>query len=279
MLLEGYRILKVLNNNVVLTVQSGKEKIVFSKGIGYNKKSGDMVSGDIPVEKVFTLEDSENNKKFNQLVANVDSKIVGLCEEIIYMIDREFGGGLDEQIHTALTDHIAFTLMRLKEKDEIANPFLIETETLYKDEYEVARKAVDIIEKRTGIKIPEGEIGFITLHIHSARNRGKLSNAIKMAFLSNSIIEMIEDEFNISIDRKSLDYARFVIHLKFAMKRIMNKTPIKNGLLEAIKKEYKDSYLMAEKISGYIEDELKLFVPEDETGYIAIYVEKLKNAF
>lgn len=279
MLLEGYSILKVLNNNVILAAQSGKEKIVFSKGIGYNKKSGDTISGNIPVEKVFTLEDHDNYKKFNRIVSQVDSKIVGLCEEIIYMIDRDLGGGLDEQIHTALTDHVAFTLMRLKEKNEIANPFLIETETLYKEEYEVAKKAVSVIEERTGIKIPDGEIGFITLHIHSARNKGKLSNTIKMAFMSNTIIEMIEDEFHINVDRKSLDYARFVIHLKFAIKRIVSNTPIKNGLLDAIKKEYSDSYLMAERISKYIEGELKIYVPADETGYIAIYVEKLKNAF
>lgn len=279
MLLEGFRILKVLNNNVVLAEQSGREKIVFSKGIGFNKKSGDVIGKDIPVEKVFTIEDKDNYNKFNQIVASVDSKIVGLCEEIIYMIDRELGGELDEQIHTALTDHIAFTLMRLKENNEIANPFLVETETLYKEEYEVAKKAVAVIGKRTGIEIPDGEVGFITLHIHSARNRGKLSNTIKTAFLSNTIIEMIEDQFHIDVDRKSLDYARFVIHLKFAIKRIMNKTPIKNGLLEAIRKEYNDSYLMAGRISKYIEGELGINVPEDETGYIAIYVEKLKNAF
>jgi transcriptional antiterminator len=168
MVTEEYRITKILNNNVVLALENGKEKIIFSRGIGFKGHVGGTISNDIAIEKIFSLDDKENSNRFNELIERVDGSIVGLCEEVIYMIDKELGEELDEKIHIALTDHIAFTLMRLKENNEITNPFLIETQTLYKKEFEVAKKVISVLEKRIGIDIPDGEVGFIALHIHSA---------------------------------------------------------------------------------------------------------------
>jgi transcriptional antiterminator len=116
------------------------------------------------------------------------------------------------------------------------------------------------------------------MHIHSARNNGKLSQTIKNAFLANSIIELIEEETNLEIDRHSLDYARFITHVRFTVERLMSNAPITNDLLDAIKEKYRASYALAEKIADIITAELVIEkVPEDEIGYLAIHVEKLKN--
>jgi transcriptional antiterminator len=278
MISNEYKIMKILNNNVVLALQNDKEKILFSRGIGYKKQTGDTVDSKVPVEKVFSIEDKENYSRFKEIIASTDSGIVGICEEIIFMIDKELQEELDEKIHIALTDHIAFTLIRLKEHNEIENPFLIETETLYKKEFEIAKKAVAMLEKHTGINIPDGEIGFITLHIHTARNKGKLSNTIKYSYLSNSIVELIEDELKIEIDRKSLDYARLIVHIRFALERIINSTPIKNMLLDTVKRKFKRSFKIAAKVGDLLEGALNIKVVPDEIGYLAIYIEKLRNA-
>lgn len=274
----NFKIIKIFNNNVILVSHENKEKIILGKGIGFGKHQGDTIENSPKLNKVFSLEDDGNSNKFKQLITKVDNKTIGICEEIIYMLSRELNEELDEKIHISLIDHIAFTLYRLQQKDEIQNPFLIETETLYKSEFELAKKAVAMLEKETGVSIPEGETGFITLHIHSARNRGKLSNTIKYAYLSSSIVEMIEDELNIAIDRRSLDYARFVTHIRFAIERIINSSPIKNELLGAIKKQFKSSYKLSKKVAELIENELGMRVVEDEVGYIAMHIEKLKSA-
>jgi transcriptional antiterminator len=275
---DFYRVIKAFNNNVLLVLHNNKEKILYSKGIGFAKKPGDMVSAELVVDKIFSLEDKTNSNKFNQLMVSVDSELIGLCQEIIFMIGKELNEDLNEKIHVSLTDHIAFTFKRLKSNDEIVNPFIIETETLYKREFDIATKAIRLMEKRTGLKIPDGEIGFIALHIHSARQQGKLSNTIKYAYLSNSIIEHIEESLGIAIDRYSIDYARFITHLRFAIERILNNNPIRNELLSAIKKQYSKSYKLSRKISNLIEEYLDVKVPEDESGYLAVHIEKLRNA-
>lgn len=275
---SDYTVIKIFNNNVLFVSQDTNEKILFGKGIGFGKRTGDTISHSISVDKIFTIEDSSNTHAFNELINRVDNDLIGLCEEVICMISNELNEELNEKIHISLTDHITFTLKRLKENDEIENPFLVETETLYNREFEIARKAVKMIEDNLKISIPDGEIGFITLHIHSARNKGKLSNTLKYAFLSSTIIEFIEDTLNIEIDRQSLDYARFLTHIRFAIERILIENPIKNELLDVIKKQYSSSYKLAKKVAKIIERELHLKVVDDEVAYLAVHIQRFKSS-
>lgn len=271
-----YTVIKVFNNNVLLVSEGKKEKILLGKGIGFGKHPQDSLENNHSIEKIFSLED-ESSQKFTELITMVDAKVVGICEEIIYMLSQEMNEDLDEKIHISLTDHIAFCLHRLRQNDEISNPFLIETKTLYKKEFALAKKAVAILEKETGLQIPEGEAGFIALHIHSARNRGKLSNTLKYTSLASSITELIEHELHLEIDKTSLDYARFLTHIRFAIERLINQNPIENRLLKSIKREYKEAYKVSLKVGKLIEETLNLPVAPDEIGYIAAHIAKLQN--
>lgn len=274
---EDYEVLKVFNNNVVLTRHNGKEKILIDKGLGFGKKAGDIIHRNSAFEKIFILENIETSYKFSQLITRVDDSLIGTCEEMLSMISCEYNDPLDEDIHIRLIDHIAFTLYRIERNDEIQNPFMVEIETLYEKEMNIARRAVKLLEKNTGVSIPEDEIGFIALHIHSAKNKGKISNTIKYAYICNSAVELIEDELHFKIDKKSIDYARFVTHIRFALERIMKKIPLKNELLSSIKRTYRTSYKIAKKIADLIETEIYMKVSNEEIGYIAMHVERLKN--
>jgi len=272
-----FKVIKVFNNNIVLVSEANVEKILYEKGIGFGRHLGDIISKTTSIEKKFSIEDKTNYSNFRELVNSVDSELIALCEEVIYMISKELNEDLNEKVHISLIDHIAFTLKRLEKGEDIKNPFLVEIETLYPREFELAQKAAIMIQDKTKIQIPDDEIGFITLHIHSARNDGKLSNTVRYAFLSNTIIEIIEDASNVLIDRKSLDYARFITHIRFAIQRILNNTPIQNDLLDTIKYKYYTSFKLAKKISKFIEGELGLKVVEDETAYLAIHIQRFRS--
>lgn len=272
-----YEVLKIFNNNVILSKHNHKEKIVIKKGIGFNKKPGDFIHDDGTFDKIFVLENKETSHKFMELITRIDDSLIGICEEILYMISSEMNSSLDEEVHIRLIDHIAFTLYRIKNNDKIENPFIVEIETLYPREMHIAEKAVRMLENKSGLSIPEGEIGFIALHIHSAINKGKLSNTIKYAYICSSVIELIEDELGMEIERNSLDYARFVCHIRFALQRVLNNIPIKNDLLQSIKKTYKNSYTLAKKAAKLIEGEIYKNISDEEVGYITIHIERLKN--
>ena len=273
------KVVKSFNNNILLVKENGKEKILFQKGIGFGRRPGDLIEKGIVVEKVFIIEDEDNQRNFNEILDRVDSKLIVLVEELIAEITDELGEELNENIHVGLTDHLFYAIRRLEDNEEIQNPFLVEIETLYGREFSMACRLANRIKEELGVEIPEGEKGFIALHIHSARNNGKLSNTIKYSFLSNSIIEHVEKRLEIQIDRKSLDYARFLTHIRFAIERIITNSPTKNDLIDVIKVKYRLSYKIARETKDIICKALDInSVSEDEVAYLAMYIERFRVA-
>lgn len=271
-------VIKALNNNMVLIKEQGVEKILLAKGIGFNKKFGDILEDNLEVDKVFSIEDKKNQENLKEVYNRVDGEFVAICEEALAEISEELGEELNETIHIGLIDHLAIAMKRLKNKEQINNPFIVEIETLYSVEFEMAKKIVNKLQDKYEIDFPEGEIGFITLHIHSARNGKMLSNSIKYSYLSNKIIIYIEEKFNSKIDKRSLDYARFLSHVRFTIERVLTDTVLKNDLTEIIKKSYPISYEIAEGASKIIEETLDKKVCDDEVAYIAIHVERFRVA-
>ena len=267
---------KSFNNNIVMVKVNGKEKILFSKGIGFGKKFGDIIPKDVNVEKIFSIEDEENKKNLRKIIDKVDKDFFATCEEAIAQVSHELDCDLNESIHIGLIDHLYFAIKRLKNNEEIQNPFLVEIQTLYSKEYSLAEVIGDKIGKFSGVEIPEGEIGFIALHIHSALNDGGLSNTIKYSYLSNKIVEHVEERLKINIDRKSLDYARFITHIRFAIKRILSSSPISNGLIEVIKIKYEKSYAIAEEAADILKEGLCVDITEDEIAYLAMHIERFR---
>ena len=164
---------KVFNNNIILVNSEDHEKILFAKGIGFGKKPGYVIPKGIKVDKIFTIADSDNIENLNTMIEKVDNDFFVVCEEAIYEISEKINQELNESIHIGLIDHLYFAVKRLKNNEEIENPFLVEIETLYSKEYMLA----DMVAKKVGaycnVDIPDGEIAFIALHIHSAINNGK----------------------------------------------------------------------------------------------------------
>ena len=271
-------VIKALNNNMVLIKEQGVEKILLAKGIGFNKKFGDILENNLEVDKVFSIEDKKNQENLKEVYNRVDGEFVAICEEALAEISEELGEELNETIHIGLIDHLAIAMKRLKNKEQINNPFIVEIETLYSVEFEMAKKIVNKLQDKYEIDFPEGEIGFITLHIHSARNGKMLSNSIKYSYLSNKIIIYIEEKFNSKIDKRSLDYARFLSHVRFTIERVLTDTVLKNDLTEIIKKSYPISYEIAEGASKIIEETLDKKVCDDEVAYIAMHVERFRVA-
>lgn len=267
---------KSFNNNIVLVKSNGKEKILFSRGIGFNKKHGDIINKGTNVDKIFSIENADNIRNFKNLINTVDDEFMAFCEEIIYFLSDEMGEELSENIHIGLIDHLQFAVKRLQNNEEIVNPFLVEIQTLYKVEYKLAEIVCNKIEKKMNIKIPEGEAGFIALHIHSARNNGKLSNTIKYSIIASEVIKYVEEALNIKIDKSSLDYARFLTHLRFTMERIMTNVRITNDLIDVIKKRYKISYSIAKEVAKIVEGRLEVQVQEDEISYMAMHIERFR---
>lgn len=267
---------KVFNNNIILVNSESKEKILFAKGIGFAKKPGEIIKKGTLVDKIFTIENNENRINFNNMIETVESDFFAVCEEGIYEVSKKINKELNENIHIALIDHLQFAVKRMKSNEIIENPFLVEIQTLYSKEFSLAKMVGKRVADYCKVEIPDGEIAFIALHIHSAINDGNISNSLKSNYLGSTIVEHVENRLDIKIDRHSLDYARFLTHIKFAVQRILENRVVDNQLGEMIKNTYKESYLIGVEVAEIIGKELKVKVKDDEITFLTIHIERFR---
>lgn len=217
---NSLQVAKVLNNNVIIANHpQHDEVVVIGKGIGFNRKSNDFVPLEL-VEKMFILKNQQEQEQYKQLVRQVDEKLIEVIGEVIMYISKKTQTELNEHIHIALTDHLAFALKRAEQDIAIHNPFLYETKEIYPVEFELAEYAIDLIRRKMGVDLGDDEIGFVALHINSAMTNRHISEVRGQAELIADLVCIVEQELDVVIQRNSLDYSRLLTHLRFAIERI-----------------------------------------------------------
>lgn len=277
--MEQLRIKKVLNNNVLIGEHPTYEEVVLiGKGIGYNQKAGDVVDPSL-AEKFFVLKDEKEQQNYIKLLPFLENELLEVFISCIELIKSRTNATLNEHIHVALTDHLLFAVTRLSKGLDMKNPFLIETRALYPLEYEIAKEVVSLIKGKTGIALPEGEIGFIALHIHSAVMNKDLSDVNRHSQLVTKLVNMIEEQLKIQLDKESVDYMRLIRHIRFTIERVHSgekvDEPEKISLL--LKEEYPLCYNLSWKLIKVMQKELKLPVFNAEAVYLTMHLQRLQK--
>jgi transcriptional antiterminator len=273
--MEAYSIKKVLNNNVVIGEKNKKQFVLVGKAIGYESKKGDKVAED-RIESVF-IKQTQVEDRFDRVLQDINSEIVGLSEEIISLCEKELGSVLSEAVHVSLPDHINFAIHRIEKGVKIENPFLNELVALYPKEYKLAEKALQMINSRVSVELPEDEIGFICMHINAAMRKEEVSSSLAYTKKIGEVMNLISKLLKKDFDKNSLEYVRTITHINLMLQRVLSNKAIKNYLLDNIKKELYNEYDLAMKIAFKIENLFSIKIPDDELGYIALHLRRLSE--
>ncbi len=127
------------------------------KGIGL-AKSAEILSNMRTMKKMLSWENDKEQSQLRSSSLMSMKKMVDIANDVIYHIAQKIGQPLNEHIHVALTDHIAFAVKRLEKGFDMKNPFLLETESLYPKEYESRQRSRRYDNEKSDIQLPEGEI-------------------------------------------------------------------------------------------------------------------------
>ncbi len=115
------------------------------------------------------------------------------------------GKKLDEKINIDLTDHIYTAVKRLKDGIVIKNALLWDIQRFYQDEYTIGTYALDVIEKKFGVRLPDDEAGFIALHIVNAElSEGNLEDIYAITQIMQEIMNIIRRTFNKDFDQQNV---------------------------------------------------------------------------
>jgi beta-glucoside operon transcriptional antiterminator len=213
---------KILNNNVVASIdpKTDKEVILMGSGIGFNKKIGQQVDED-KIQKTFVIDNKTLGNKIKKLINQIPDGIFELANEIITYAIKELDMKLDKQIYISLSDHIAFAIKRYKKKISLKNDLLNEIRRVHKKEFKIALWAVDFINKKLNIELPEDEAGFIALHFVNASYNGSPIETITSTKIIKDILNIIKYYCSLEFNEDDLNYDRLLTHLKYFAKRFI----------------------------------------------------------
>ncbi|WP_226529455.1 BglG family transcription antiterminator LicT [Metabacillus niabensis] len=274
------KIEKVYNNNVVSAYnEENTELVIMGKGLAFQKKPGDEIEEE-KIEKVFTLKNNDISERFKSLLYEVSLELMEVAEEIIKLAKRKLGRELNDSIYISLTDHINFAIERNKKGLDIKNALLWEIKKLYKDEFSIGLEALCMIKEKLEVTLPDDEAGFIAMHIVNAELNEEMPNIVNITKTMQDILKIVKYHFGLEFNEESLNFFRFVTHLKFFAQRLYSQTYMESDddfLFEAVKNKHKDAFECTEKINDYVKRQFDYELTNDEKLYLTVHIERVVN--
>ena len=269
---------KVINNNIISAYEkSGAEVIVMGRGIGFKKKQGEMVPAD-QISKIFRIKSRTLAEQFKELLANMPLERVRISDEIISHAKDHLKLKLNQSIYVTLTDHINFAIERVSQGIEPQNALLWEIKRFYPQEFQLGIYALELIQDRLDILLPEDEAGFIALHFVNAEYGTDIRDAVKFPDQMQAIVDIVERDLGILLDESSLHYERFMTHIKFLIQRIYRKELLSSEDRELsllMQRKYPREYQCSLKVAEYIMQATGSRLSEEEIMHLSVHIRRV----
>lgn len=266
-------VVKNINNNVSLCLDSkNNEVIVFGKGVGFIKPPYE-----IPLEKIDKTFYNVNEEQIN-LINLMPVGILEVSLEIIDYANQKLGNQFGSNVVFTLADHINFAIKRHEQNIKLKMPLLQEIEQTYEEECYIGKKALKMIEKKIDVKLPKSEAASIAMHLVNYEALQKNTEENDYGNIVNSCITSLEQILNVSINKDSFSYYRFVTHLYYLIKRIRNNQMIESQnaqLFYALKEEFPDVLRSALDIKKTIKEQLDRELSDEELVYLMLHINRL----
>ena len=270
-----YRICKVLNHNGVIAfdMQDSNEYVLLGKGVGFGRKVGERLEK--PEDcTVYSLQVTSTRGSASELARSIEPEYLEMANRILNLAEKQFGT-IDRNILFPMADHIAFAVKRMQKGEQISNPLTPDIQTLFNGEFKVALTLKEYLKKEKGIDVPDDEIGYVALHIHSALEKESVAVSMQMASAVRKCVSLIEEQRKIHVDVTSLSYNRLMNHVKFMVARALNKESLKVNMNEYVEHNFPRSYELARIVCDHLSQALRVQLEEIEIGYLALHIERV----
>ena len=268
--------IRKINNNVAICIDNNdKELIAFGKGIGFPKMPYEITDLSI-IQMTFYRIDSNLYK----MIEEIPDEILQVSAQIVAIAQNTLNCNLNPNLVVSLADHINFAMVRLKKYKEMKLAFSFEIERLYPKETELGRMAVNLIQKKLMVNLPESEITNIAMHFISAEEENEsIDKDVNSEDLIDEVTAIIQDYFNMEINRKDFIFNRFANHLRY-LNRVQNKEQFVDNvgsLMEKLKNDNPKAYECSILVANYIDKKLKSKHTADELFYLMIHINRISK--
>ena len=233
--------------------------------------SGD-ITGEIFAEALLDAADSGIYSLLEgDTVRRVDKVLRRLNEpKILQLADSAYAG---------LVIHISIVIERLQQGAALKSvpPEMGNLE--FWDDYDLAVRILEAMEKEFEISIPRGELSYVLLHIRGAKMAYTGEEQEFPADLGDDrllpMIDRMIDVYNKDIANELKEDEEFLrgllVHLRPVLVRLSTGLRIHNPILEDIKEEYADIFEACRRAAQVITEETGYEVNEEEVGFLAMH--------
>ncbi|MBQ7758400.1 BglG family transcription antiterminator LicT [Anaerotignum sp.] len=276
------RIKKIINNNILCAVdEKGNELIVTGRGIGFQRHRGEIIDTSL-IEHTYRMEEKTGQRKLQELVEKIPIEHLTLTESLIEHITSQIPQKLNESLLITLADHISFAILRKAQGVEFSNPLKGSIMCYYPTEYHLGQYCLRIIREQMDVTLHEDEAAFIALHIVNAELNTNMSEMYEITKLIEDTISVVEYFYQKQFDRESLDFNRFVVHLRYFAQRLFQGKITEDAQEEQdelfhqlIMKNCKEHYKCAQCIADYIKNAYQKNLSDEELTYLTIHLKRI----
>jgi len=269
------RVIKKINNNVALCLDENQtELIAFGRGIGFPQMP--YVLDDLNlIDRTFYGVDPS----YVGLLNEIPTEVFSLTLKIIQLANQKCRTSFNPNLLFTLADHIHFAMERSQTMTSFTTPLLYDIENLYEDEYAVAKEAVKMIRQHFKIVLPRQEAASIALHLINAKKESERIDVRETDIEDAEIVALIEAGMGVKINTDSFNYSRFLLHLRYLLKRSKSGSAINSqnrDLYEKVKGDYPDAYKTVMRIVDKICIQHNLPPwEEEEILYLMLHINRL----
>lgn len=268
------KVIKNINNNVSLCMDSqNREVVAFGKGIGFAKPPYEIELKQI--ERVFY----DIDPMYINMVGEISEEILKLSIQIVDYARNVLESPVSSNLVFTLADHLHFAIRRSEENILIKLPILYDVEHLFEKETEIGRWALKLIRTRQKVYLPKEEAACIALHIINAERERRTDTKIKEDDdIIEEITRIIEQFFELSVDRSQFNYSRFAMHMRYLLQRGKRNELIHSEdtmLYESMSSALPEINRCVEKIAGYLKKELDIQLTKEERMYLILHTNRL----
>jgi beta-glucoside operon transcriptional antiterminator len=272
------KIIKRINNNVVLSKEDEVEVILRGKGIGFQTKPGDLIPAE-RIEKKYYPEDDLTVEHMSKVMTKADEKQMAVIYEIVRLFRESVGTDFNPNVYFTLMDHILFAISRQKQEIVLTNPMHWEIKKIYAKEYAVSVQAVELIRKELYPDFSQEEAAFITLHFVNAQiEKSANQSAYEHTELTNNILRIVKYSMNIEYDENSSYFQRFVTHIRYYLIRQSQEKEepvLANPMIALAFSSYPKEKETADSIKEYLFEQKGWHVNDMELMYLILHIGNL----
>lgn len=272
------RAIKRINNNVAICLDgAGHELLAMGKGIGFGTMPRELSLDD--VERTFY----DVDEHFFSAINDLPVEVMAFAIKATDYVRGELSYQLSPNLAFTLADHLAFAIQRTKKNLHIRMPLAYDVEQTYPEEYRIARHVVRRLRRELQVALPDDEASAVAMNLVNARvgpaSEYEITRQREDDEMLEDVTEIIEDSFDITVDRTSFAFSRYATHMRYLFERLHAGKALDSSCVDGfrgIEDQYPREFACVDRIAAHIASAWEdAALSDDEKLYLVIHVSRV----